>query len=68
MAAVVYVDGLAGSLYLERERGVQRFSEALAQLHAVSLSLRDSLDLLTSFIELTNQNSSTAEPMGVRLI
>jgi transcriptional regulator with XRE-family HTH domain len=46
VVGVVYVDGLAGQLYLEREQDVQRYKEVLRQLRALSLSPQDSVELV----------------------
>jgi len=44
---VVYVEGLVGSLYLERLVDLKRYREAFDQIRAAALSPRDSLALVT---------------------
>lgn len=45
---VVYVEGLAGQLYLERPQDVQRYQQVFERLRMISLSQEQSLDLMTN--------------------
>ena len=47
VSGVVYVDGLVGQIYLQREQDVQRYREIFGQLRALSLSPEDSIDLIS---------------------
>lgn len=44
---VIYVDGLVGQVYLEREQDVQRYRLVFDQLRALSLGPEDSVDLIS---------------------
>jgi len=48
---VVYVEGQAGNLYLEKEADLKRCSGAYEQLQAAALSTKESVKLLGSLIE-----------------
>jgi hypothetical protein len=45
--SVVYVEGLAGHLYLERDHDVQRYRQVFDRLRAISLGEQKSLDAMT---------------------
>jgi transcriptional regulator with XRE-family HTH domain len=45
--SVVYVEGLMGWLYLEREAEVARYKRVLKHLHEIALSPRETIDLIT---------------------
>jgi transcriptional regulator with XRE-family HTH domain len=47
---VVYVEGLVGSMYLERPQDVERYREVAERLSTISLSQQDSLDLMARMI------------------
>jgi len=44
---VIYVNGLVGQIYLEREQDVQRYRQVFDQLRALSLDPEDSIDLIS---------------------
>ncbi len=44
---VIYVDGLVGQIYLEREQDVQRYRRVFDQLRALSLGTEDSTELIS---------------------
>lgn len=44
---VIYVDGLVGQIFLEREQDVQRYRQVFDQLRALSLGPEDSTDLIS---------------------
>ena len=46
LSAVVYVDGLTGSRYLDREADVDRYRETVERLRASALNPRDSMNRL----------------------
>lgn len=46
VSGVVYVDGLVGQIYLERQQDVERYKQVFAQLRALSLSPQESIDLM----------------------
>jgi transcriptional regulator with XRE-family HTH domain len=48
---VVYIEGLAGELYLERESDIDRCREAIEYLRAVALSPRESEGFIKKIIE-----------------
>lgn len=43
---VIYVDGLVGQIFLEREQDVQRYRQVFDQLRALPLGPEDSTDLI----------------------
>ncbi len=45
---VIYVDGLVGQIYLEREQDVQRYRQVFDQLCALSLGAEGSADLISA--------------------
>jgi len=45
---VVFVEGLIGSLYLERSDDLDRYHTVFEQLQAIALNPKDSIDLITS--------------------
>jgi transcriptional regulator with XRE-family HTH domain len=44
---VIYVDGLVGQIFLEREQDVQRYRQVFDQLRALSLGSEGSIDLIS---------------------
>ena len=44
---VVYVEGLMGWLYLEREQEVARYEQVFEHLHSIALSPRETIDLIS---------------------
>jgi hypothetical protein len=57
--SVVYVEGLMGWLYLEREGEVARYKRVLEHLHEIALSPRETIELI---IELRSQRYGVACP------
>jgi transcriptional regulator with XRE-family HTH domain len=51
VSAVVYVEGLAGHMYLEAPRDVQRYAQVFDRLREISLSKQQSLDLFAQMSE-----------------
>ncbi|MFI5494561.1 helix-turn-helix domain-containing protein [Actinoplanes sp. NPDC051859] len=49
---LVYIENMAGALYLEKEGDVRRYAEMFDQLRAAALNVADSRRLLTSLIDL----------------
>jgi transcriptional regulator with XRE-family HTH domain len=47
-ATVVYVEGLVGPIYVERQQDVDRYLQAVSQLHDLALSPKDSALLVAS--------------------
>jgi transcriptional regulator with XRE-family HTH domain len=47
---VIYVTGLVGQIYLEREQDVQRYWQVFDQLRALALEPEDSIDLLSKVL------------------
>jgi transcriptional regulator with XRE-family HTH domain len=47
-ATVVYVEGLVGHIYVERQQDVDRYLQAVSQLHDLALSPKDSALLVAS--------------------
>ncbi len=48
---VIYVDGLVGQIFLEREQDVQRYRQVFDQLRALSLEPEDSIDLISEALK-----------------
>jgi hypothetical protein len=46
--SVVYVEGLAGNMYLERAQDLERYEKAFEILRGAALSPQDSLDLINA--------------------
>jgi transcriptional regulator with XRE-family HTH domain len=46
MPSVVYVEGLVGTIYLERPEDLERYNEIYQALHAVALSSEESIELI----------------------
>jgi transcriptional regulator with XRE-family HTH domain len=49
---LVYIENMAGALYLEKEADIRRYAEMFDQLRALALNVPDSRRLLTSLIDL----------------
>jgi hypothetical protein len=50
--ALVYIENMAGALYLEKEADVRRYTEMFDQLRAAALNVADSRRLVGSLIDL----------------
>lgn len=49
---LVYIENMAGALYLEKEADVRRYDEMFNQLRAAALNVADSRTLLTNLIDI----------------
>jgi hypothetical protein len=45
-ASLVYVEGLAGNIYLERPQDLQRYEQSFERLHDIALNPQDSIKLM----------------------
>jgi len=59
--SVVYVEGLAGNMYLERLPDLQRYEQVFDHLHHLALSPQDSIELLAETAEQYDRAAVPAE-------
>jgi hypothetical protein len=50
MAPIIFVEGLTGNQYLERETDIVRYSEAIEHLHDSAFSPQRSIDYIDTFL------------------
>ncbi len=63
--SVVYVEGLAGNMYLERPQDITRYEQSFERLRNVALSPKDSIEFIVEIAERYQRaDASTAHDAG----
>jgi transcriptional regulator with XRE-family HTH domain len=60
VASVVYVEGLAGQIYLDRPQDVDRYTRVFERLHTLSLSPKDSMALVSDICKVYEGTTGAA--------
>jgi transcriptional regulator with XRE-family HTH domain len=60
---VVYVEGLIGQIYLEREHDIQRYLQVFGRLRNMASSVNDSIDIVTKSCEAYQSVAELIDPL-----